>query len=161
MEAAKFFRVKVARDEQQIAGVKTLWTEYWDALGLPVEFQGFGEQLNSLPGEFAYPPGLLLLATDDDELVGTIGLRKLREGACEAKRLYVRPAYRGRSYGHCLLATAVEYAQHMKYQDMFADTLPGMTAALKLYEGTSFQRCKPYSANPTPDAIYLWLPLWL
>lgn len=138
-----------------MAAVKILWTEYWDSLGVPLEFQGFGEQLNSLPGECAHPAGLLLLAADGNESVGTIGFRNIDAAACEIKRLYVRPAYRGLRYGGGRLRATIEHAKQLGYEQAFADTLSSMACALKLYEAFGLEQISRYSAHPMPDAIDL------
>src|ERR1700722_6892546 len=87
--------IRRAKGEEDTAVVRALWIEYWEALGLPLSFQGFGEQLRRLPGEFAGPGGLLLLAFQDTDWAGTVAVRPLRAGACEAKRLYVPARFRG------------------------------------------------------------------
>jgi ribosomal protein S18 acetylase RimI-like enzyme len=87
--------------------------------------------------------------------VGTIGFRKLDRAACEIKRLYVRSAYRGLRYGQRLLQAAIDHARQLGYEEAFADTLPSMAPALKLYEAFGFEQTGPYSTRPTPDAIYL------
>ena len=91
--------------------VRALWIEYWEALGLPLSFQGFGEQLRRLPGEFAGPGGLLLLAFQDTDWAGTVAVRPLRAGACEAKRLYVPARFRGQGLGRRLLLAAIDEAR--------------------------------------------------
>ena len=84
--------IRRAETEDDIGEVRALWTEYWETLGLPLAFQGFDEQRQRLPGEFAAPGGLLLLAFDDSEAAGTVAVRPLRTNTCEVKRLYV-PAF--------------------------------------------------------------------
>ena len=84
--------IKRAESDEDITQVRALWTEYWETLGLPLDFQGFGEQLQRLPGEFAAPSGVLLLASG---AAGTVAVRPFREDACEAKRLYVPARFRG------------------------------------------------------------------
>ncbi len=151
--------IRRAVSEGEIAQVRALWAEYWEILGLPLDFQGFGAQLQRLPGEFAAPSGLLLLAFEDSEAVGTIAIRPLRIDACEAKRLYVPPRFRHQGLGKRLLAAAIENAREMGYRMMYGDTLPGMAEALKLYDQFGFARVEAYSPQPTPGAIYLRLVL--
>jgi putative acetyltransferase len=140
--------------EQEIALVRALWSEYWETLGLPLEFQGFAAQLQRLPGEFAGPAGLLMLAFSDSIAAGTIAVRPLRPDACEAKRLYVRPPFRAKGIGKKLLSSVIENARSMGYQTMYVDTLSTMHEAARLYQGFAFQRVEAYSPNPTPGAIY-------
>ncbi len=149
--------IRRAETQEDIAEVRALWTEYWETLGLPLSFQGFGEQLRRLPGEFASPVGLLLLAFHDSEVAGTVAVRPILPGACEAKRLYIPARFRGQGLGRKLLLAAISGARQIGYSAMYADTLPGMLAALGLYEDLGFERVDAYSDNPTPGAIYVRL----
>src|SRR6476646_7383419 len=69
------------------------------------------EELCTLPGKYAPPAGRLLLACIDGEPAATAAFRPLRQDACEAKRLYVRPAYRRRGVAGSLLAALVQEAR--------------------------------------------------
>ncbi len=145
-----------------IAAVRELWTEYWQALSLPPDFQGFAEELRTLPGKYAPPAGRLLLLRIDGQPAGTAAFRALSitpGDACEAKRLYVSPAYRRRGVAGSLLAKLIEEARLSGYRSLYADTLARMSAALDLYRGVGFVEVGPYSENPTPGAIYLRLGL--
>ena len=148
--------IKRAESDEDITQVRALWTEYWETLGLPLDFQGFGEQLQRLPGEFAAPSGVLLLASG---AAGTVAVRPFREDACEAKRLYVPARFRGQGLGRKLLMEAIAGDRQIGYSVMYGDTLPTMQVAAGLYEQLGFKQVGPYSDNPTPGAIYLKLDL--
>jgi putative acetyltransferase len=110
LPAAPDFECFSANDAD-IAAVRSLWREYWDSVNLPPDFQGFDEELGTLPGVYAPPAGRLLLATWDGEPAGTAAFRLLSASACEAKRLYVRPLYRGKGVGGDLVRKLVEEAR--------------------------------------------------
>jgi GNAT superfamily N-acetyltransferase len=145
-----------ARD---IVDVQELFREYWVSLGLPLDFQDFAEELHALPGKYAPPAGRLLLGRIDGQPAGTAAFRPLREDACEAKRLYVCPAYRRRGIAGSLLAKLTEEARRCGYRNLYGDTLETMAPALDLYRRMGFVEVGPYSDNPTPGAIYLCLSL--
>lgn len=148
-------RIRKAESPTDIAIVQSLWAEYWDSMGLSAEFQGFAEELATLPGRYSAPGGLILLAFADDRAAGTAALRALDRESCEAKRLYVRPAFRGKGLGGKLLEALLENAVGLGYRVIFADTLPSMGEAIRLYERFGFERVEPYSSSPTPGAICL------
>ena len=80
--------------------MRNLFSEY--RAQLPVEYcsRSLDVEIAGLPGEYAPPKGKLLLAMVVGQPVGCVGLRPFpREGACEMKRLYVRPGFRGGKIG--------------------------------------------------------------
>jgi putative acetyltransferase len=145
----------MAESPGDVAMVQQLWREYWESFGLPLDFQGFGEELRGLPGLYGTAGGALLLAAYDDEPAGTIALRRLDAAAGEVKRLYLRPKYRGHGLGRRLLEAVTERAIAIGYERLYADTLPQMLEALSLYQRAGFERIEAYSSTPTPGAIYL------
>jgi putative acetyltransferase len=157
------FDVRPAESLDDIAAVQQLWREYWESFGLPMNFQGFGDELEGLPGAYGEAGGVLLLATSKDEPAGTIAMRRLnrRSGgmAGEVKRLYLRPKFRGHGLGRRLLESVIERATALQYDCLYADTLPVMLEALSLYERIGFERVEAYSDTPTPGVIYLRLRL--
>jgi len=84
---------------EQVGEVRKLFREYELWLGLDLCFQGFEEELRDLPGKYTPPGGRLYLAYSDRKAAGCIALRKLDDGICEMKRLFVRDNFRGRRIG--------------------------------------------------------------
>jgi putative acetyltransferase len=150
-------QIDIAAD---LHAVRALWTEYWASLGLPATFQNFAAELQSLPGKYSEPRGALALATIDQKPAGTVALRPLTETACEVKRLYVPPAFRGCGVGRALMRWIIQRAKDCGYTTMYGDTLPSMSDALRMYREIGFAPIdRPYSDSPTPGAIYLELNL--
>jgi GNAT superfamily N-acetyltransferase len=153
------FEIYLAKESEDIAAVQILWKEYWSSLGLAPEFQSFTDELRDLPGVYCEPGGLLIIAQGCEKPAGTIALRRLSERSCETKRLYVRPAFRGKGLGRALLNRVITGARSIGYETMYADSLPSMADAHALYRSCGFRQAGPYSATPTPGAMYFELSL--
>ncbi len=148
-----------ARDAEMVQAVATLFREYAAGLGISLEFQDFAAELARLPGEYGPPGGRLLLARDGETEVGCVALRKLDDGICEMKRLYVRPPYRRGGTGRRLAERAIEEARRIGYRKMRLDTLPAMQEAQALYLVLGFREIAAYRFNPVPGTRYLELGL--
>lgn len=139
--------------------IRGLFREYAEAIEVDLCFQGFERELARLPGRYAPPEGRLLLAREGGQPAGCAALRKLSDGICEMKRLYVRPDFRRRGLGRALAGRIVAAAREIGYASMRLDTLASMKEAIQLYESLGFRRIPPYYDNPNGAAIFLELPL--
>jgi ribosomal protein S18 acetylase RimI-like enzyme len=149
-------RIIRATSSFEIETARALFLEYAAALDFDLCFQGFDDELASLPGAYAPPNGALLLAVDGDAAIGCVALRPLDWPLiAELKRLYVRPEGRGREAGRMLAVQALATARDIGYQRVRLDTVPGMTAAQKLYEALGFRAIDAYRPNPIAGAKYL------
>jgi ribosomal protein S18 acetylase RimI-like enzyme len=151
--------IREAVSAADMATARSLFLEYAAWLQIDLCFQGFAEELASLPGYYAPPDGRLLLA-EDGAVAGCVAVRRLAVEAsgtaCELKRLWVRPEFRGRHVGRALAAEALAAARTIGYRQIKLDTLPAiMPAAVALYRDLGFTDCAPYYHNPIPGSLYL------
>ncbi len=135
--------------------VRELFAEYGQSLGIDLSFQGFEEELASLPGKYTPPHGALIVARSDGTPCGCVALRRIDERVCEMKRLYVRPGNRGRRIGVGLVSRIIQTAKNRGYEAMRLDTLPSMASAVSLYRTFGFQEIEPYIYNPLPGALFM------
>lgn len=113
-----------------------------------------------MPGDYAAPDGRLLLAEEGGELAGCIALRKLSDGICEMKRLFLRPAFRGQGLGRVLVESVIDEARKLGYTYMRLDTIPGpMDNAIALYQSMGFAEIGAYNENPVEGAKFMELNL--
>jgi ribosomal protein S18 acetylase RimI-like enzyme len=148
-----------AESESELNHIRELFKEYTDSLGFDLSFQNFEQEFAELPGKYASPQGRLLLAIDDDKIVGCVGLRKLEKNICEMKRLYIRPQFRGKKFGRTLAQKVVDEARLIGYKYMRLDTVPWMNEAIALYRSMGFNEISPYRYNPIKDTLYFELKL--
>lgn len=143
----------------ELDSVRLIFREYAQSLKVDLCFQDFDRELANLPGEYAAPRGTLLLALVDGAVAGSCALRALATAdypdACEMKRLYVRPAFRGLGLGRDLAERALESARQVGYHCVLLDTLDEMEAARALYHDLGFMEIPPYYHNPIAGAHYL------
>ena len=152
-------KIIFTESKEQLASIKELFIEYAKSLGFSLCFQDFDKELAGLPGEYAPPDGRLILALDDTDAIGCIALRKLDEGICEMKRLYVKPSGRGKGLGKLLVQTVIDEAVKIGYKKMRLDTVPKMKEAIDLYLKIGFKEIKPYRENPIEGALYMEMEL--
>jgi ribosomal protein S18 acetylase RimI-like enzyme len=91
--------------------------------------------------------------------VACVALRRFDADTGEIKRLYVRPAHRGRGIARTLTASVIEAARAVGYRRLVLDTLGSMAEARRLYAATGFREIAPYYDNPIPGTVYLELEL--
>jgi ribosomal protein S18 acetylase RimI-like enzyme len=152
----KIFQVETNED---IRIVRALFEEYADSLGIDLGFQDFKEELANLPGCYARPEGCILLARYNEEIAGCVALRKLSDGICEGKRLYVKPQFRGLKIGRKLTEAIIEEARKIGYMRMRGDTLASMKTAQALYASLGFRQIEHYCYNPIEGAVFMELEL--
>ncbi|HST12592.1 MAG TPA: GNAT family N-acetyltransferase [Terriglobales bacterium] len=144
----------------QIAQARELFLEYEKSLGIKLCFQNFDQELADLPGGYAPPSGRLLLANYGGQLAGCVALHQLEPGICEMKRLYLRPAARGKGLGRALVETVIREARTIGYQRLRLDTIaPLMKDAVAMYRKMGFREIAPYCENPCAGALYMELDL--
>lgn len=104
------------------------------------------------PEEMAAPTGAYLVGWDGDQPVAGGGVRLLTPEIAEIKRMYVRPAFRGRGLARMLLGALEGEAVRLGATIVRLDTGPKQARAQGLYERSGYHEIGNWNANP--DAAY-------
>jgi ribosomal protein S18 acetylase RimI-like enzyme len=144
--------IRDATSKHDLDEVRCLFREYAASLDYGICFETFEKELESLPGRYAPPDGLLLLAEVDEEPAGCVALRPLGAGIGEMKRLYVRAEQRCFGLGRRLVEELLRRAKQIDCRAIRLDTLPEMQEAQRLYRTLGFREIPPYMAKPVPGA---------
>ena len=145
-----------AETAQHLQIIRDLFQEYFqwvhDGLGIDLGYQHVAAELAALPGYFAPPQGRLVLALEGAEPAGCVALRPMSDGACELKRMYVRPRFRGQGVGKALGQRMIDDARAIGYALIRLDTADSLTTARGLYTALGFRERSAYYEVP-PDVL--------
>ena len=122
-----------------------------DIVGMPVR-DYVASTIPKVCGE-SPPRGAFYLIELDGAVAGMGGLRFVRDGVAEFKRVYVRPAHRGLGLAALAIRRLKADALAFGYHTACLDTAPFMHAAQRLYETHGFVDCEPYEGVEVPVAF--------
>lgn len=132
-----------------------LFKEYANSLNISLAFQNFSEELNIIESMYGSPSGCLLLVYDKEQAIACAAYRKIDEGICELKRMYIKPSFRGLKIGQRLLEMLCKLAFDNGYTKMRLDTLDTMLPAIGLYKKNGFYEIAAYYHNPNEGVVYM------
>lgn len=113
-----------------------------------------------LPGRYARPAGLVLLAHQGQALVGCGAfVATSQAGMAELKRVYVRPAYRRQGLARVLTQALIDDARQSAWKTAAICTWPHNTHALALYQQLGFEPISNFRDADKAHLTFLGLPL--
>ena len=160
--------VREAIDSSDVAAVRGLMRAYGEYLAANpngaanICLEGYSKELEGLPAPYL----TLLMATVDGIAAGCVALKAIASAAitesraCELKRLWVDPRFRGYGLGRRLMEEALAWARQGQFEAMYLDTVPAaMPEAIRLYEAMGFTQVERYNENPVADVVFFRRPL--
>jgi GNAT superfamily N-acetyltransferase len=99
------------------------------------------------PDDFAPPGGAFLVGFDGGRPVCGGGVKRLEDGVCEIKRMYVVPEARGRGVARALLLALEDAARSLGYERARLDTGPKQPEAEHLYRSAGYREIADYNGN--------------
>ena len=141
--------------KEYLEQVRELIEEYLTFLGRDLAFQNIDDELDNLKNKYCPPNGEILVAIENENILGMVAYHRLSEEVCEMKRLFVRPQARGKHLGNTLVKEIIEHARKNGYHEMVLDTIKPLKEAISLYKKHGFTDCDAYYNNPMVDVIYM------
>lgn len=146
-------------DAHALAAARALIRAHVEAHSAARDAAATAALLAALPAPYHPPAGGLWLAWDGPDAAGCVALQPLAPGVAEMKRMYVRPASRGRGVARALAWHAIAEARTLGYERLRLGTLTTMHAAQRLYASLGFRPVDPYRATEFGATLFYELDL--
>jgi carbonic anhydrase len=145
----------ICKTSEQFNFAKKLTKDYMTWLGEDLCYQGIDKELETFHEMYNSPSGAFIYVTIDNEIAGGVGVRKLADGICEMKRLFVYEKHRGLQLGQLMCEELLKISTNLGYKKMRLDTLPKLKKAVKLYKNLGFYKITKYYNNPDERVSYM------
>ena len=106
------------------------------------------EAPSATPEDMGPPGGAFLVGYEDGTPICGGGIKRLPDGACEIKRMYVVPEARGRGIARALLVALEDEARVLGYTVARLDTGPHQPHAERMYRAAGYADIGNFNANP-------------
>ena len=154
-----FHQVETAEDRRHVRELYGEYLAYMQEVlgrefGFELEVESYLEQDMAQLGKLLPPQGRLLLVESDGAIAGLGGLRQIGEHMGEIKRMYVRPAFRGRRLGRLLLDRLIAEARSIGYDTLRLDVGAHAPGAERIYRAAGFDNIDPYPQTEAPVEVH-------
>jgi GNAT superfamily N-acetyltransferase len=99
------------------------------------------------PDEMVPPDGVFLVGYDAGRPIAIGGIRRLQDGICELKRMYVVPDARSAGAGRALLVALEDAARGLGYSRVRLDAGPRQGHSRTLFRKTGYVEIGKYNDN--------------
>ena len=103
---------------------------------------------------------IYFVAEDEHQILGGAGIyptEGLPENTCELVKMYLLPVARGKGLGQELIARCLQFAGEAGYQQVYLETMPELTKAMKVYEKFGFS----YLNGPLGNSGHFGCAVWM
>ena len=90
---------------------------------------------------------------DNDNVIGTVALKRFDDDSVELKALYLDSVYRGKGFGSLLINKVIADARNLGYKYIVLDSMSQYKDALRLYEKAGFRSIERYNDNTYADVF--------
>ena len=134
-------------DEEPAAALVRGMTDDIAALYDGLELSGPGMP-QAGPAQMSPPGGTFVVGYEDGVPVCCGGVKRLPDGACEIKRMFVVEEARGRGVARALLEELERRARGLGFEIARLDTGPRQMRAQRMYERAGYVAIENFNANP-------------
>lgn len=106
--------------------------------GLMMDAGTIDRDLLDIQGNYWDSGGMFYILMDSDRVIGTVALRREREGTFELCRMYLAEEYRGQGLGRGLLQFAMDQAKARGGREVYLKTASVLKEAVALYQKCGF-----------------------
>ncbi|MEE3496854.1 MAG: GNAT family N-acetyltransferase [Butyrivibrio sp.] len=129
------FEIKDCEDYEV---AKKLIREYSEIKGAESCFVSLDKELADL--DTYYKGGVLLIGFENENPIATIAIKHVDNDTCEAKRLYIKPDYRGKGYASILMNEMLDRSRKLGFKEVKFTTKPEvMSIGYGLYKRMGFE----------------------
>lgn len=136
--------IEAVSDDRSLAAARALIREHFEAHSESHTRDQIESVIARLPDPYVPPSGGLWIAWQDGEAAGCVALQPLSHDVGEVKRMYVRPANRGKGIARALGNLVIDEARRRGYARLRLGTLEAMQPAQNLYSSLGFLPIAPY-----------------
>lgn len=98
------------------------------------------DDLSKLMETYQGPTGSFFVAEENNQIVGTCGIKAENKQTAILRRLFVDPHYRGRGIGSLLLKRALDFCRTAGFCEVVIRTSTRMERAIDLCKGLGFRK---------------------
>jgi putative acetyltransferase len=121
------------------ASIRAIVKETLAEFGFSVESSGIDADLADVPQSYQSIGGIFRVVEDDSgDVVGCGGLYPVDERAIELRKMYFRPALRGKGMGRKLLDDLIAEARRRDFDRIELETASHLETAIALYQRAGF-----------------------
>src|SRR3954453_20687955 len=106
--------------------------------GVPITLE-MQPDLIDIPAFFRHGNGNFWVATDGEEVVGTIALLAIGDGRAALRKMFVRASHRGAGVAKALLETLLAWCRQRGIREVYLGAAPQLLAAHRFYEKNGFR----------------------
>jgi len=118
----------------------------------------YAENMVNELSSYKPPDGIFYILQIKEKIIGMGAFRKLKVDTGEVKRMYIKPEFRGKSFGKALLKQLLNKGKEFGCSRILLDTGRFMSAAQYIYRSAGFQEIVKYSETEVPIKMQ---PYWI